>query len=327
MSKPTSHANATQRRAFSLPDLFWIIFIIALLISILLPSLSRAREISKRAVCASNLRCIGQGCKIYANDNYDYYPHHYFEVNEDASGPLPDHGVTWVGTMGSNEALRISERTAPDKSPRASHPSRSLFMLIMDGTCTCKQFICPSSRDKDDDLRNRGPDADRPGGAVASMPGINRFDFRGYTSISYGYQLPYGPKARPTEYLDTRMVVMADKGPYYEAGGEGLPGTETVRDRLSFISPPNGHSAEELLRWTPDQWRPHNSRMHRGEGQNVQYADGHVVFEKKPCISVNFDNIYTIQRNHTLADTMMGKVPGAHETIGPFTNTDSFIVP
>lgn len=45
-----------------------------LVVSIMLPSLSRARELAKRAVSASNLRAIGMGCHIYANDNADRFP-------------------------------------------------------------------------------------------------------------------------------------------------------------------------------------------------------------------------------------------------------------
>lgn len=46
----------------------------SMLVSILLPSLSRARELSKRTVCSANLRGIGQAMYIYANDNRDRFP-------------------------------------------------------------------------------------------------------------------------------------------------------------------------------------------------------------------------------------------------------------
>jgi prepilin-type processing-associated H-X9-DG protein len=46
----------------------------ALAVSILLPSLSRARQLAKRAVSAANLRGIGQGCHIYANDHQNKFP-------------------------------------------------------------------------------------------------------------------------------------------------------------------------------------------------------------------------------------------------------------
>lgn len=47
---------------------------IALMVSILLPSLSRARTLAKRSVSMSNMRSIGQACYIYANENKDKFP-------------------------------------------------------------------------------------------------------------------------------------------------------------------------------------------------------------------------------------------------------------
>lgn len=51
-----------------------MIIVPALLISILLPSLSRARELAKRAVCHANMRGIGQSLMIYANRNGGEFP-------------------------------------------------------------------------------------------------------------------------------------------------------------------------------------------------------------------------------------------------------------
>ncbi|MCZ6683291.1 MAG: hypothetical protein O7B26_08905, partial [Planctomycetota bacterium] len=41
----------------------------SMLVSILLPSLSRARELAKRTVCAANMRLIGQGMYMHAQDD------------------------------------------------------------------------------------------------------------------------------------------------------------------------------------------------------------------------------------------------------------------
>ena len=55
-----------QRRGFTLVELLVVVSIIALLISTLLPSLRKARESAKKAVCKANQRSLGLGYLIYA---------------------------------------------------------------------------------------------------------------------------------------------------------------------------------------------------------------------------------------------------------------------
>ena len=59
-----------ERNGFTLIELLVVVTIIALLVSILLPSLSEAKDLAKGAVCLSNVKQIGLSIFIYAN-NYN----------------------------------------------------------------------------------------------------------------------------------------------------------------------------------------------------------------------------------------------------------------
>lgn len=74
------NTRVTQRRSgFTLVELLVVIGIIALLISILLPALNRARAQANTTKCLANLRSIGQGLMVYTVQFKGSYPYGYWD--------------------------------------------------------------------------------------------------------------------------------------------------------------------------------------------------------------------------------------------------------
>jgi type II secretory pathway pseudopilin PulG len=268
-----------------------VFVIIAALLVVLLPSISRAPDCSKRLVCASNVKGIGTSMKIYANENKEMWAVAPF----DATAERFDYRVAVGAGEGTPQSPSRSQQSmsGPDGAKRLS-VSRSYWLLVRSGDITVKQFICPTRRD---DIEDPTTDLD------------TYYDFSNYRNLSYGFQLPFtSPDRQVREGADNRMVFAADKGPYHDA---------------MVPLPPPGLQSDA----SPKDWRPYNSLNHQGEGQNALYADGHSSFARTPLAGVDEDNIYTIALdNWNLSSRIVGESPWLRAS-PPYSSTDSVIFP
>lgn len=88
-------AAPPRRAGFSLVELLVVISIVALLISLLLPALARARETGRLVQCLSHLRQVGIGTQNYLNDFRFVYPP---LVMPDGTGTQ----AAWLGKAGAS---------------------------------------------------------------------------------------------------------------------------------------------------------------------------------------------------------------------------------
>jgi type II secretory pathway pseudopilin PulG len=145
-------------------ELLVVIGIIALLISILLPALNAAKERANRVKCSSNLRQIGQGLLLYANDNKGIYPRTPANTGGDYTCFTQSGASTATDPFGT-PALGLNDVTA------------ALFLLVRNADINPEVFVCPSSNCEKDTLNNKPPN--------------QRVNFYGPNNLSYSYANPY----------------------------------------------------------------------------------------------------------------------------------------
>ena len=277
-----------RRKGFTLVELLVVIAIIALLMGILMPALSRVRQIAFRLVCGTNLSGIGKAMLIYSNDYDDELPRSGGRnsswapliPNWQATNRIGAYGVSANGDGGTGNI------------------SSCFYLLVKYAEVTPKSFLC-----KGDSGTTEFKPADYNAG---NRDLVELWDFgpQPKEHCSYAYHMPFGLYALTTS-SEPGMAVAADRNPFIKS-----PMAEP-KDFTKFAV----EAGKEAL-------KAGNAAQHQDEGQNVLFLDSHVNFEKKPYCGVNEDNIYTYWV--TGQDIRRGAVPTITST--PQDRTDSLVV-
>ncbi|MCG3181133.1 MAG: hypothetical protein BIFFINMI_03507 [Phycisphaerae bacterium] len=295
-----------RKKAFTLIELMVVVAIIALLISILLPSLGRAREAARRIKCGGNLNNIGKSLKTYqSSDSKQSFP------------------MVAVGKQNDGT-------TAAPAGAAAADTDGSLWLLVSTGSVSPDIFICPSdggannvvafSDDIASNTNNPFPHTDDHGKIPTSGSGT-------YRSLSYSYQFPQGSKGKPGNDAvgsATKFAIMADRAP--------------LQTKITLLLAASATDVETAKAWLNDSTKVSdkktvNSPNHNGDGQEILFQDGHVEWAAHPWVGVRDDNIYTkggAAWTSAIADRLVGAKAATStyvkDTDTPIDDQDSFLL-
>jgi prepilin-type processing-associated H-X9-DG protein len=274
-----------------------VVAIIGLLISILLPALSGARQAARASVCLTHLRVLGQGMTIYWSENRDVLP----------PGRLPK----FTGQLCDPYAMIYGR-----------HKYRPTFLAMMSGAVGAPPFDDPAGCKDYVDIHGQAGDRQDYSYPVYVCPSVPEWTDEKNACYGYNYQFLGNSRlltAEETSYKNwpvqltkvrftSRVVTVADalgtaatfapanRGPYANDPQHGGPDdAENVGGEGFNLDPPRVDPTNGEMAGFPDHRTAVDTR-HRGLG-NVLWLDGHAAgytlaqlgYQLNPDGSVGFD--------------------------------------
>lgn len=249
-----------RSKGFTLIELLVVVAIIALLVSILLPSLGRARELARRAMCSANLNGVGKAFALYKTENRDRYStiHNNFALDqEETDSSFYESDIEPFDTDNG----WTTQQDAPGTS-WGSAAQQNFYLLVTERTVDAKTFLCPSTGDG---LTNR---EDEQGDETGSDDG--RFGFGSGDNVSYGIQLP-------------TFDIETDENPAYLR--DSMDGGVAIMADNGDASDIDAGSLENL------------SPNHQGEGQSILFAAANVAWAEDTRWGYKNNEIYLMDMN------------------------------
>jgi prepilin-type N-terminal cleavage/methylation domain-containing protein len=256
LEKQNMRRNTQAPKAFTLIELLVVVSIIALLVAILIPMLSKAKELARRASCKANVGSIGKSATMYIAQNDDTW----MWFNDTNNAP-------WTGLTGA-------VRTAPPGGPY--NVSALLFSLVRSKTSQAGIFLCASTTDTPD------PNTSDPTVKNKLAWDFNPYKLGGHEHISFSYQAPFslGTVSGVDNLTDPGMPILADRTPKYDGGT--IVGVSTRKVGFNW-----GNIGTQDIR------AGMSANHSNGEYINLLYPDFHVSDSKRADVGLMGDDIYS----------------------------------